>query len=100
MRRWLQRTLQRFIFAPDPMLAIAGVRADALLIRADDGHPLVAIDKHGSLGVSRYVMGYDSLWLKAEAEAVVRSRQNGGGGAGIPGDTVTRASNVPNSALV
>jgi hypothetical protein len=100
MKHWLQRALRRFIFTPDPSLAIAGVHAEVLLIRGDDGRPLVAIDKRGSLGVTQFVMGYDALWLKAEAEAVARSRQGLNAAAGIGGDAVTTTSKGSNSALV
>lgn len=48
---WLRRNLQRFIFAPDAGVKIAGISANALLLRADNGRPLIAIDRKGNVGV-------------------------------------------------
>lgn len=48
--RWLQRALQRIVLAPDPCVKVAGVSASAMLFRAPDGRPVIAIDKRGFIG--------------------------------------------------
>jgi hypothetical protein len=69
MRRWLQRALQRFLFAPDSNVYICGVRAEACLVKDARGRALVAVDSLGNVGFSAYVKACDLVSARQETRA-------------------------------
>jgi hypothetical protein len=85
--RWLQRALQRAVFAPDPNVYVAGVRAEVLLIRGPVGGGGIAVDSKGRIGAWLVQSAYGF-----EDYSTLSSSNRGSNGTVAPDSSIKTAS--------